>query len=418
MCNEEKIRVIGGIKMDKMRNDYDEYRKKLLNDITHKEYPKMGKINFELFKFMDLNVKYIEEEKVSSLPDYIKLKIDDDNNIIVLKDGNIIFSNLTDEFNKIKIKTYYDALRTNDDIVLKNYQDQFLINDDNKLAVINKIYQNSFLYIEIPKNFVLKTELKLYIFGESSDLVHRTSIVCHESSEFTLVEEVGNFNSIKVNYVSEVKVKENAKLNYIGIDRLENASAYIERTGEVSDDGKLVYALGELNDSNTVSNNIVKLLGKNSFCEFRSVLFTDKENIHAVNVHIKHLSPYSYGKILNHGIVKDKGYLYVDGIGKIYQGMNNSNSQQTTNIITLSDDAKVSVNPYLLIDEFDVSAGHGAGIGKVDEEQLYYLMSRGLSKRDAEKLIIIGFLYPIIEMIDSDNIKTSFVKTIENKLLI
>jgi len=405
--------------MKVMRNEYEEYRKNLLNDITHKSYPKIGKIKIENFEFMDLNVKYISEEKVTSLPENIKCKIDDDNNIVVLKDGNIIFNNLNSHFNDIKIKTYYDALETNDDTVLNAFRKQFKINEDNKLVNINKVFQNSFLYIEVPKNVVIDDELKLYIIGEKSDLVHYTLIVCNESSEFTLVEKIDSIKPIKVNYVSEVQIKDNAKLTYIGIDRLMGkTSTFIERKGIVYDDGKLIYALGQLNDSYTVSNNLIKLVGKNSYCESRSVLFTDKENIHAITVNVEHLSPYSYGRIINHGIVKDKGYLFVDGIGKIHQGMNNSNSQQNTNVITLSDDARVIVNPYLLIDEFDVQAGHGAGIGKVDEEQLYYLMSRGLSKVEAEKLIIIGFLYPIIEMISSDKIKTSFIKTIENKLLI
>lgn len=401
-----------------MRNECSEYRKKLLDNINNKKYPQIGKINLEEFKFMDLDVKYFQTENVKKIPEDLQTKIDDENNIIIIKDGNMIYNNLSETLNNVIIKTYYDALATNDEVVLNKFREQFLQDTDNKLIDLNKIYQNSFLYLKVPKNFVAKEEIKLYILGENSDLIHHTIIVCEENSELTLVEKIDSIKGINVNYVNEVEVQENAKLNYISIDCLsDSSSAFINREGIVYANGSLIYALGQLNNSNTVSNNHIRLIGENAYCESRNFLFTDKDNLHAITVNIEHLAPFSYGKIINHGIVKDKGYLYIDGIGKIHQGMNQANSKQTTHIINLSDDAKVTVNPYLLIDEFDVQAGHGAGVGKINEEQLFYLMSRGLSKQEAERLIIIGFLYPIIEMITSENIKTSFIKAIESKLL-
>lgn len=408
----------------KVQFDYDddqiiELRHKLIEDIVHKSYPKIGKIKLENFHFDQLNAKYIKEDKVSVLPDEIKLKLDEEDNTMVLKDGNIIFSNLDDGFKSVKIVSYFDALKNSDEEALAIFKESFKKQEDDKLKSLNSAYQNSAILIQIPKNTVVNEALKLHVIGQHSDLVHHTTIISEASSEFTIVEKIHNLKPIKVNYVSEVRVNENAKLNYIGIDRLtEDTDAFIDRSGYVKDDGTLIYALGQLNDGNTVSNNMIKLIGKNAYCESRNVLFTDKDNIHAITVNVEHFSPYSVGLITNHGIVKDKGVLHVDGIGKINQGMNQSNSQQQTRIITLSDNAKVNANPYLLIDEYDVLAGHGAGIGKVDEEQLYYLMSRGLSKKEAEKLIILGFLYPIIEMISSDKIKESFIQTIENKLSI
>ncbi len=392
-------------------------RKKLIDEMKHQSLPKIGKIPFKYFNFDKLKVQYIKEDKVTELHQKILSKIDDLENIVVLKDGNIIYSNLDETFNKVKIMSYFEALENNDKEALSIFTKRFEQIDKDKLKTMNKAYQNSALLIKVPKNVVVKEALKLHIIGEKSDLFHHTTIYCETSSELTIVEKIDNLQPIQVNYMSDVYVSENAKVNYIGIDRLsEDANAYINRCGHVHDNGSLIYALGQLNDGNTISNNVIELLGKNAYCESRNVLFTDKDKVHAITVHVKHLSPYSKGTITNHGIVKDKGYLSVDGIGKIHQGMNHSNSSQQTNIVTLSPDATVNANPYLLIDEYDVFAGHGAGVGKVDEDQLYYLMSRGLKRTEAEKLIILGFLSPIIEMISSDRIKESFIKTIENKL--
>ncbi|MDF2700720.1 MAG: Fe-S cluster assembly protein SufD, partial [Haloplasmataceae bacterium] len=384
-----------------------------------KKYPKIGKFNLDKFQFDQFNLKNVEEELVSILPNSLKQFVEDEENVVVIKDGNIIYKNLDDVFNKLEIISYKEAVKNKDSKALELFYKQFKIEASNKFLAINHALQNSAILIRIPKNVAIKETLKLHVIGDNSDLVHHTYIVAEQSSEVTVFEKLDNVKTINANVVSEIFVSDNAKVNYIGIDRFcEETLAFIERRGYVQQNGNLVYALGQLNDGNTVSNNIIKLLGKGAQADSRNVLLADRDNIHAITIDIEHLAPHTIGTINNHGIVKDQAHLFIDGIGKINQGMANSNSQQSTHVITLSDDAKVNANPYLIIDEYDVMAGHGASIGKVDEEQLYYLMSRGLTKIDAEKLIILGFLYPIIEMIDSEKIKTSFIQTIERKLTI
>lgn len=394
-------------------------RQKHFENIHNKNYPKIGKIRLNKFNFDKLNVKHIYEKELLVLPDYLKSYVEDDKNLVVFKDGNVIYKNIEEEFKKIEIISYHDAVKNNDKKALDIFYRNFDKESDNKFITINNSLQNSAILIRIPKNTVLKETLKMYVLAQESDLVHHTFIIAEESSEIKILEKFANINTINANIVSEVFVSDNAKVNYIGIDRFcSETNAFIERRGYVNQNGSLIYALGQLNDGNTVSNNFVQLIGNNALAESRNVLLTDKDKIHAVTVNIEHLSPRTNGFITNHGVVKDKGYLHIDGIGKIHQGMHNANAKQSTNVITLSSDAKVSANPYLLIDEYDVMAGHGAAVGKVNEEQLYYLMSRGLTKNDAQKLIILGFLYPIIDLIDSQIIKENFIKTMERKLSI
>jgi Fe-S cluster assembly protein SufD len=96
--------------------------------------------------------------------------------------------------------------------------------------------------------------------------------------------------------------------------------------------------------------------------------------------------------------------------------MKQAHAFQTLKGIILSDQAIVNVNPILLIDEYDVKAGHGATIGKLEAEQLYYLQSRGLTKQQAEKLIIHGFIKPIIDHIKDEVIATRIEEKIFNSL--
>lgn len=73
-------------------------------------------------------------------------------------------------------------------------------------------------------------------------------------------------------------------------------------------------------------------------------------------------------------------------------------------------------NPYLFIDEYDVKASHAAGVGRMDEEHLFYLQSRGMTKNDAMRLITYGYLIPVVDVIDNETVKQAFNETLEKRM--
>ena len=120
--------------------------------------------------------------------------------------------------------------------------------------------------------------------------------------------------------------------------------------------------------------------------------------------------------VLDDGTPVDLATVF-EGIGKINKNMKRSIARQSNKGIVLGINSRLDANPLLLIDEFDVIASHGAAIGKMDDEQLYYLMSRGLTLKNAERLIISGFLSPVLKKLSTDELKEDFVLTVENKTL-
>ncbi len=138
-----------------------------------------------------------------------------------------------------------------------------------------------------------------------------------------------------------------------------------------------------------------------------AILSKDKEKKH-YEVLIQHNAPHTYGQMDNYGVVKDEGKLTIDGIGTITKGQHASASHQTNKIMVFDPKCVASANPYLYIDEYDVKASHAAGVGKMDEEHLYYLQSRGLTKKQAMQLITYGYLKPVIDVIDNEMLKKRF----------
>ena len=168
----------------------------------------------------------------------------------------------------------------------------------------------------------------------------------------------------------------------------------------------------ELSDGSMQGEYTYYLDGENADAKVRmAILSKEKENKY-YKVLIQHNQPHTYGQMDNYGVVKDQGHLVIDGIGTITKGQNGSASHQTNKIMVFDPDCVASANPYLYIDEYDVKASHAAGVGKMDEEHLYYLQSRGLSKKQAMQLITYGYLKPVIEVVDNEMLKEHFEKVL------
>ena len=131
---------------------------------------------------------------------------------------------------------------------------------------------------------------------------------------------------------------------------------------------------------------------------------------------LEHSAPHTYGDMDNYGIVKSKASLIIDGVGRIYKGMSGSDTHQTNKIIVFDEGCKAQANPYLYIDEYDVKASHGASVGKIDEDHLYYLMSRGLSKQDAMNRVSFGYFLPVLDFISVESLKVRFSDVLKEKV--
>ena len=113
--------------------------------------------------------------------------------------------------------------------------------------------------------------------------------------------------------------------------------------------------------------------------------------------------------------MKENASSVFNGIGYIKHGGTKSIANQESRVLMLSENARGDANPILLIDEDDVEAGHAASVGRVDPEQLY-LMSRGISRTEAERLVIHGFLDPVVRELPIEDVKRQLREVIERKV--
>lgn len=219
------------------------------------------------------------------------------------------------------------------------------------------------------------------------------------------------------NIVAEVVANNNAKIFFGAVDTLAKGSTvYVNRRGITGRDATVDWALGMMNDSNTIFENITNLIGDGSSSDAKTVVVGRGQQTQNFTTSIVHYGKNTVGHILKHGVMKDSASSIFNGIGKIEKGASGANAEQESRVLMLSERARGDANPILLIDEDDVVAGHAASVGRVDEIQLYYLMSRGITRSEAEVLIIHGFLAPVVENLPIEAVKQQLTDIIERKL--
>ena len=248
---------------------------------------------------------------------------------------------------------------------------------------------------------IKKAELKSHIHEEVINLNQdkfSLDFSANESRHVVLKTLHKNHSvSLNVGENSHVKV---LILCYDHDEKNINLVANVERYGSIH------LILGFQNDNSDI-DALVNLNGEGSSAEINSLIISRNNNKQSANYKIINNAVHTSGDINVIGIASENSSLSIDGIGKINKGMHNSHNHQMLTGINL-DNSKIKMNPYLLIDEHDVIAGHGATIGQIDEDILYYMMSRGLTKEVAKDLYIKGIVEPFVDQIFSTDLCKKF----------
>jgi len=219
------------------------------------------------------------------------------------------------------------------------------------------------------------------------------------------------------NIVVEVVTRPGAQVKFSAVDNLGvNTTAFISRRGHLERDSVIEWAIGIMNDGNIIADFDSDLIGDGSNSVIKAVAISTERQIQGINTRVTNYGNHSVGHILQHGVILDRATLTFNGIGHIIKGAKGADAQQESRVLMLSESARGDANPILLIDENEVTAGHAASVGRVDPEQMFYLLSRGIEKEEAERLVIRGFLGAVITAIPLKEIRDELVEMIDKKL--
>lgn len=220
----------------------------------------------------------------------------------------------------------------------------------------------------------------------------------------------------KANLDINVSLDKNAQINLNLLRLYSNSLIDVKINVEVDQDAKFTGIVGEFSPSDTTYDVKINLNKPGSEGYFRLACIAQNNEKKKVSVNIINKSFHSFGKMDNYGVVKEHGNLTIEGIGTMNQGAYGSTSDQNNRIIIFDETAFAQANPYLYIDEYDVKASHSCSVGQIDEQQIYYLMSRGLSYDLARRFISLGYLTPILEYFNTEDLKIEISEVLSKKV--
>ena len=168
---------------------------------------------------------------------------------------------------------------------------------------------------------------------------------------------------------------------------------------------------------NATLNETIDLCDEEATCNILNVLLVGDKAHFASNIFINHLKKHTTSDFQNYAIAVDNANMILNNNAKIVQGASKSIVRQKAKGLTLSSSAKIKAMPNLYIDEYDVIASHACSIGSVNKEDLFYLMSRGLTESEANKIVVMGYVKPILDHIEDETLKQKIEAEFANKLM-
>lgn len=395
-------------------------RQAAFDKIEELKLPVIERVKFHRWNLGDGTLS--ESETLTNVPDFTALN---DHLTLVQVGTQTVLEQLPADLAEqgVIFTDFYSALEEIPEIIEKHFMSSVKYDED-KLAAYHTAYFNGGAVLYIPDNVEINQPIEGIFYQDSESDVpfnKHILIIAGKHSKFTYLERLETYGSgtvpVTANITVEVIAQAGAQIKFSAIDRLgENVTAYISRRGKLDDDSMIDWAIGVMNEGNVIADFDSDLFGRGSHADMKVVALSRGRQIQGIDSRVTNYGCNSIGNILQHGVILEKGTLTFNGIGHIIKGAKGADAQQESRVLMLSDQARSDANPILLIDENDVTAGHAASIGQVDPEDMYYLMSRGLDKATAERLVVRGFLGSVIVEIPVKEVRAEMIENIDEIL--
>lgn len=400
--------------LTKRRQAFDQYESLPLPDIQ--------KVNFKRWPLYDTEIS--NEEVSGGVLD--ENFIDSEAKARIVQYGSqTLLEELPQELadKGVIVTDIFTAMSEHSELFEEYFMTKAVFANENKVTAYHTAFMNNGIFVYVPANVSLTEPIQSLIYQNSTvkqAFNHHVLIVGGANSHFSYVETYNTKGEEKnsANVVTEIIAGDGSSIKYSAIDQFgENTHVAVTRRGDFGKDAMIDWAIGLMNNGNVIADFDTDLHGRGSHSEIKVVGLSAGRQIQGINTRVTNYAKNTIGHILQKGVILDRGTLTFNGIGHIIKGAKGADAQQESRILMFSDQGRGDANPILLIDDNDVTAGHAASVGRVDPEELYYLMSRGIGEREAQRLVIRGFLGSVITAIPVKQMQKDLIETIDRKLM-
>jgi Fe-S cluster assembly protein SufB len=292
------------------------------------------------------------------------------------------------------------GLREHEELV-KEYFGTIIPANDNKFAALNSAVWSGGSFIYVPPGVNVEMPLQAYfrINAENMGQFERTLIIVDEGAYVHYVEgctaPIYTTDSLH-SAVVEIVVKAGGRCRYTTIQNWsQNVYNLVTKRAVAYENATMEWVDGNLGSKLTMKYPAIWLMGEGAHGEVLSIAFAGEGQHQDAGGKAVHVAPHTSSVITSKSISKNGGRASYRGLLEVAKGAHGSRSKVVCDALILDEDSRTDTYPYIRIDENNVDIGHEATVSKIGEEQLFYLMSRGLSEPEAAAMIVSGFVEPI-----------------------
>jgi len=295
-----------------------------------------------------------------------------------------------------------DGLRKHPDI-FKEYFGTVIPIEDNKFAALNSAVWSGGSFVYIPAGVKVDLPLQAYFRLNVANIgqFERTLIIAEEGAQVHYVEgcTAPTYTTDALHSgVIEIVVKKDARVRYSTIQNWStNVYNLVTQRAKVYGNGTMEWVDANLGSKVTMKYPSCYLMEPGAHGEILSMAFANDGQTQDAGGKLLHFAPNTTSKITSKSISKGSGQASYRGLVKVQKGARNVKNSVVCDALLLNENSRTDTFPYIEVEEDNVSIGHEASVSKVGEEQLFYLMSRGLNEEEAISMIVSGFIEPLVK---------------------
>jgi Fe-S cluster assembly protein SufD len=295
--------------------------------------------------------------------------------------------------------------------------------DEGKFGSLAGALAQTGVLLYVPKGVQVDQPLQSILWGPGVNLAYISHLLVwvEDGASLTYVHEAASHTEPQGQTMHaglvEIHVGAGASLRFVELQSWgEHVWNFSHERARVERDGTLDWIFGALGSHLTKNFSDLDLLGEGSTGRMSGFYFTENDQHLDLDTQQNHLAPHTTSDLLYKGALKDRSRSVWQGMIYVAPGAQKTDGYQANRNLTLSPKARADSIPGLEILADDVRCTHGATVGKIDPELVFYLQARGISRPDAERLVVEGFFDPIMQRIPFEGVRARFVDAIQEKL--
>lgn len=293
---------------------------------------------------------------------------------------------------------------------------------DGKFEALNAALWSDGVLLYVPRGVELQQPIRLsrWLSEAGTAVFSRILIIAEPESQVSFVDEILSPDLERQSLVHtavEVFARQSAQVQYVSLQRMGKNGFYMASQRTLADRDSTLDTLNVgLGASVGRVDLNARLLGPGANSDMLGLYFGDQDQHFDFNTSQDHVSPHAHSDLLYKGALDDASKGVFRGIIRVHKGAQGTDAYQTNRNLLLSEQAIADSLPNLEIGADDVRCSHGATVGQLDAEALFYLMSRGLGREQAERLVVLGFLGEVLSRLPLGGVVEKVTKAIETKL--